>query len=344
MRRLVLTLVFLAGCTNSPEPARPAPELAGALTWLNSPPRRLAELRGRVVLLDFFEYSCANCLRTFPYVKEWQQRYAGRGLVIIGVHAPQYGFSMDPKNVQLAVRRLGLTYPVAVDSDLRIAGAYENRYWPRKILIDRTGCIRLDQVGEGGYAEIEQTIQRLLREAGDRGKFPPPMKPVRATDVPGAVCYPATPELFLGHARGKLLPAGDTADGVYAVGEWTQQSEYLRHSRDAEEMRDYVAVRYRATEVNAVMRQELVYWLQVFVQQDGAWLRRDIAGADVRYDEAGRSYLKVDSARLYQVIGRQPYGVHELRFYVAGKGLSVYAFSFGTAVMPSHTPTLKAAG
>ncbi len=355
MKRLLLVLLILSGCAKPRETARPAPELAGAFTWLNSPPLRLAELRGKVVLLDFFEYSCVNCLRTFPYVKEWQKRYADRGLVIIGVHAPQYEFSMDPKNVAAAVARFGLTYPVVVDSHLAIAESYANRYWPRKIVVDAQGLIRMDWIGEGGYVEMELLLQRLLQGAGVPGPWPAPVAPVRDTDQPGAVCYPITRELYLGHIRGRLAnaeqvpnqpvfyraPAAPPDDQVYAVGEWVNHSEYLRHHRDAGELEDYVGIRYRATEVNAVLRPELIYWLQVFVQQDGQWLQREVAGADVQYDEAGRSYLKVDGARMYQVIGRQPYGRHELRFYVAGKGLSVYSFSFGTCVVPPGVDVLK---
>src|SRR5437867_12815072 len=130
---LTFGLVGLLGCGRSHAPQKKAgelaPELDGGLTWLNSSPLKLADLRGKVVLVDFFEYSCVNCIRTFPYLKEWQVRYAPLGLQIIGVHTPQYGFSMDPANVFAGVTRLGVTFPVAVDSEFHIADAYQNRFW-----------------------------------------------------------------------------------------------------------------------------------------------------------------------------------------------------------------------
>lgn len=335
---------------------RLAPELEGGLTWLNSAPVRLADLRGKVVLLDFFEYSCVNCIRTFPYLKEWQQRYADQGLVVIGVHTPQYGFSMDPQNVLAGVKRFELQYPIVVDSDFTIAEAYQNRFWPRKFLIDQEGRIRFDHTGEGAYAETEQKIQELLREVKPDSQFPEPMAPLHDFDKPGVVCYPITPELYLGKIRGQLgneanavsnspsmfvLPAETEEGKVYAVGEWAIQSEYLRHTRDMEKLEDFLLLRYRAVEVNVVMKPEENFWLRVFVKQDGDWLRSEIAGADIKYDEDNRSFVEVKSARMYNLIAKQPYGAHELRLFLYSRGLSVYSFSFGTCEIPSDVDRLK---
>jgi len=346
-----LVLLFLAiamlGCGGStPVPVKDvglvgkaAPELAEALTWVNSAPLRLAELRGKVVVLQFFEYSSMNCLRTFPYLKEWQRRYEGRGLKTVMVHSPQYGFSMDPKYVFAGTSRLGLAFPIAVDSELKIAQAYEHRLWPRTLVVDREGIVRFDHSGEGGYTEAELTIQKLL------GVQQPTMSPVRSSDKPGATCYRITDGLNLGQTHGKLgnigvaektgpvtmrLPGTLTEGAVFAAGEWANEEEYLRHTRDADPMEDCVALKYRATEVNVVMKPEGIYWLQVFVQQGGRWLPKQIAGEDVQYDAEGRSFVKVNMPRLYNLIAQQSYGTYELRLYVSGKGLSVYSFSFGT--------------
>ena len=344
------------GTAHTNEPAKPAPELEGGLTWLNSTPLHLAELRGRLVLLDFFEYSCVNCLRTLPYLKEWEQRYHDKGLVIIGVHTPQYGFSMDPLNVFAATKRLGLTYPIVVDSNSAIADAYQNRFWPRLFLIDRDGHICLDHTGEGGYAEVELKIQQLLRAHNPTQPLPRVMDALHDVDRPGAVCYPITAELYLGQLRGVIgnpatttnhpasyrLPAQLATDQLYVQGEWDNASEYLRHTRDTPEPEDCLVLRYRAVELNVVMKPEDIYWSQVFVQQDGHWLPRDIAGADILYDATGHSYLKVDAARMYAVVAGQPYGAHELRLLVRGKGLSVYSFSFGTCLIPAGVDRLRA--
>jgi len=210
---VVLFAAGLLGCgraTASRGEGKPAPELDGGLTWLNSTPVKLANLRGKVVLLDFFEYSCVNCIRTFPYLSEWRKRYASDGLVVVGVHTPQYGFSMDPQNVNLGVQRLGVAFPVVVDSNFYIADAYGNRFSPRLFLIDKTGTIRFDHTGEGAYEETELTIQKLLHEIDRSKTFPAPMQPLRATDRPGAVCYPVTTELYAGQTRGRL---GNTGSG-----------------------------------------------------------------------------------------------------------------------------------
>ena len=358
---VVLFAASVLGCNRAVVPPvasqKPAPELDGGLTWLNSTPLRLADQHGKVTLLSFFEYSCVNCLRTFPYLQEWQRRYAGDGLVIIGVHTPQYGFSMDPQNVFAGVKRLGVTLPVVVDSNFHIADAYGNRFWPRIFLVDRKGRIRFDHTGEGAYAETELMIQQLLHEIDPSKTFPAPMPPVRDTDKPGAVCYPITTELYLGQTRGQLGNVGNTASNspalfavpdklaegrIYASGEWANQSEYLRHTRDTDEPQDFVTLRYRATEVNVVMKPEDIYWLRVFVKQDGDWLPKEIAGEDIKYDEKGRSYVEAKSARMYNLIGKQPYGSYEIRLIVQSRGLSVYSFSFGTCEIPSDKDRLQA--
>ncbi|NNM80289.1 MAG: cytochrome c biogenesis protein DipZ, partial [Gallionella sp.] len=145
-----------------------APSLQGATQWLNSPALDLPALRGKVVLADFWTYSCINCLRTLPYLKAWDEKYRAQGLVIIGVHAPELAFEKDAHNVEQAVRDLGISYPVAMDNDYAIWNAYKNEYWPAHYLIDAQGRIRGKHFGEGNYRETEQMIVALLKETKDR--------------------------------------------------------------------------------------------------------------------------------------------------------------------------------
>ena len=146
--------------------ARLAPELANIMGWLNSPPLRLEQLRGRVVFLDFWTYSCINCVRTIPYVNELHRKYSSdEGLVIIGVHTPEFEFEKDESNVRGAARKLRIEYPVALDSENTTWKLYGNRYWPRQTLIDYAGQVRYEHIGEGGYEEIEQQVVGLLKEA-----------------------------------------------------------------------------------------------------------------------------------------------------------------------------------
>ena len=348
----LLSVILLAtACERQPTPVTianeshgRAPELSGGFTWLNSPAVELAALRGKVVLLCFFDYSCAHSLRTLPCVRNWEQRYRKHGLVVVGVHVPQYEFAMHPNAVYAGVQRLGLSFPIVVDSNFAIADAYMSRAVPRLCLIDTRGAIRFDATGEGICAETERRLQQLLRELKPVARFPEPLPSTCATNPP------VTPDLFLGRERGGLanadatttnaapemftLPWQMTPEQVYAAGQWERHAEYLRHTRDVEELTDCVAVTYHGVAVNVVMKPEGIFWLQVFVQQDGQWLRREVAGPDIKFDERGRSLVEVRSARLYQLTANELPGLHELRLFVHGKGLSVYQFDFATCKNP----------
>ena len=150
----------------TPPSGEAAPDFRGIVQWINSPPLSLAELQGKVVLIDFWTYSCINCQRTLPYVRDWHDKYSGLGLVVVGVHSPEFGFEKDEDNVREAVAEQQVTWPVAMDNDFRTWRAYENRWWPHKFLIDRDGAIRYHHIGEGAYLETELHIRNLLVEAG----------------------------------------------------------------------------------------------------------------------------------------------------------------------------------
>jgi cytochrome c biogenesis protein CcdA/thiol-disulfide isomerase/thioredoxin len=148
----------------------PAPPLDGAVQWLNSQPLSLQSLRGKVVIVDFWTYSCINCLHTLPYVKAWEAKYRDKGLVVIGVHAPEFAFERNIGNVKQAIKRLGVVYPVAIDNNFAIWKAFNNEYWPAHYFIDAKGHVRYTHFGEGAYAKSEQVIQQLLREAGQQAQ------------------------------------------------------------------------------------------------------------------------------------------------------------------------------
>ena len=365
---LAVLLVFMAGCDRpaptttdgvaSPLVGKPAPSLDGALVWLNGAEATLESLRGKVVLLYFFDYSCINSIRTYPYLIEWERRYAPLGLQVIGIHSPQFDFGLTPANVQLNVNRAGLTHPIAVDSDLKITGAYHNRYWPRMLLLDKTGFVRYDHTGEGGYLALEKMLQKLLRELNPQAKLPSLMRPVHDYDRTNAVCFAVTPELYLGRTRGDLgnpeagrtnaiitfhLPAERTDGVIYAQGEWSVHDEYMRHAVDQDGPTDYLALGYQATELNVVMKPEGAYWMKTFIEIDGQPVPKDYAGSDITYDDDGHSFVKTDTARLYNLTRRQPYRNYEVRVSVRGKGLSVYGFSFGTSVIPVQAGVIRSA-
>ena len=180
------------------------PELAGATGWLNSMPLTRASLRGKVVVFDFWTYSCINCLRSIPYVNAWYQHYKDSGLVIIGVHSPEFAFEKDTENVRMAVQRFGISYPVALDSNMALWKAFNNRFWPAHYFVDAQGNIRGHHFGEGKYARSERTIRKLLEEAGAKN-LPEPLDDAAGQGVSAAadMANVASPETYLGFARAK---------------------------------------------------------------------------------------------------------------------------------------------
>jgi len=186
------------------------PELKGAVEWLNSPPLTRAGLRGKVVVVDFWTYSCINCLRALPYVEAWAQKYRDHGLVVIGVHAPEFAFEKIPENVKRAVRELGVTYPVALDNNLAIWQAFNNEYWPAHYFIDAQGRIRHHHFGEGEYDQSERVIRQLLHEAGYQdvpgGIANPQGKGVEAAATPDDAAR--SPETYVGYGRGENFASG----------------------------------------------------------------------------------------------------------------------------------------
>ena len=323
-----------------------APEIEGE--WLNSPPRKLSDFRGRPVLVDFWDYTCVNCLRTLPYVREWHHRYANLGLGVLGVHAPEFHFARDRVNVERALLTEGLDYPVVLDNEYRTWQAFANRCWPAKYLIDAKGYIRYVHLGEGQYRETEEAIQRLLRECGVTAPLPPLIEPLRPSDQPGACCLPATPELYLGYVRGRLgNESGYVEDQVtdyaptkmerapdvaYLEGPWFAGREQIvacpllgRESR--------LRLRYTAAEVNLVLAPPDSAGLPVegratlVVRQDGRPLPPEERGADVVTD--GReTVIDVTEPRMYRLVRNRESGARELEIWTRKPGLEAYAFTF----------------
>ena len=223
---------------------------------------------------------------------------------------------------------------------------------------DGDGIVRLDVTGEGQYVKIEKTIQGLLRELNPQVQLPAMMPPAHDFDQTNAVCYVVTPELYLGRARNDFgnpeaastntiitfhLPAERYIGVVYARGDWSIHDDYMRHAVDKDDLTDCLMLKYQAVECNVVMKPESVYWMQVFVEIDGAPVPKDYAGKDIRYDDDGRSFVKMNMARLYNLTRRQPYRSYEVRLSARGQGLSVYGFSFGTSIIPKDDLQLRSA-
>jgi thiol-disulfide isomerase/thioredoxin len=325
-----------------------APELFGNY-WFNTlQPISLRENLGNVLLVDFWDYSCINCIRTLPYVSEWHRRYAGEGLVVVGVHTPEFRFGQERANVEQAIKGFKIRYAVVADNEARVWSAFANRYWPTRYLIDKNGYIRFSQHGEGGYQQFERAIQSLLLDAGYRGELPDLMEPLRDTDETGAVCYRSTGEMQAGYLRSSLgnvegVIAESPADFVdpkeylderfYVGGRWYVAREYMRH--DGPELEPgTVALRYEAFEANAVLSSSTGRLIEIEIHQDGKPLAREYAGSDVIVTNEGQSILFVDKPRMYQLVKNPLFGGHELTLRSASPGLEVFAFSFVSCAIP----------
>jgi len=324
-----------------------APEI-GRL-WLNSSPLSFRQLRGRAVLVDFWDYTCVNCIRTLPYVQVWHERYQDKGLTVIGVHTPEFTFAQYESNVERGIREFGLTYPIVVDSNREIWKAFANRYWPTKYLLDKDGYLRYGHFGEGGYVECEEAIQELLREIDPKIALPAIVDPMREEDHAGAVCYRATGELYLGHARGRIGNEGgfkedSIADYLftgrpeenffYASGRWASTAEYFEA---VETGLHTLQLRYEAAAVNLVMACPRVAAAEVVIVQDGKALSRQQATRDTRFrigpNGVEESYLVVDSARMYFLVDNHDFGAHELELRCS-EGVAAFAFTFTSCVDP----------
>jgi thiol-disulfide isomerase/thioredoxin len=311
-----------------------APPLDGGV-WLQGGPIDFSgPHRGRVILVDFWDYTCVNCLRTLPYVAAWHQRYEQAGLIVVGVHAPEFTFAREDSNVARAVRDLKLEYPIVIDNDYAIWRRYSNRCWPAKYLIDAEGRLRYYHFGEGQYGEIETRIQELLREINPSLELPPVVEPIRDTDRPGALCYRVTPELYLGYARGQFgNPEGPARDRIFDyrdVGHYAEGLAYLAgrwqvgtESSVAAASGASLNLRYTAMDVNLVMAPPAAGAARVEIVLDAS----HVVGEDASV-ENGRNFVFVDRARMYRLIANQSVQSGSLRLIAHDPGLAVFAFTF----------------
>ena len=311
-------------------PGRPLPPLR-VNGWINSRPLGRADLQGKVMVYDFWTYSCVNCVRTVPYLRSWHHRYERDGLVIVGIHSPEFEFEKVHANVEAAVRRLGVDWPVALDDDLATWRAFENRYWPAKYVADRDGRLRYTHFGEGAYRETEELLRRLL------GVDPAsPWAGGRAEDRPRPRVAGITPETYLGTDRGRAgarpglatypEPPHLEPGQVRLVGAWVADGEKVESAGTG----SAVVLAYRAREVNLVMaraRPEDAP-LEVTVELDGSAL--DPASRTVHtVVEDGTTLVRVAAADMYRLVLAPEVGVHTLRLTAHRPGLQVFAFTFG---------------
>ncbi len=306
----------------------PAPEFTGIDHWLNSQPLTLAQLRGKVVLVDFWTYSCINCIRTLPYVEGWYQKYAADGLVIVGVHTPEFAFEHDTNNVSAAIARYGITYPVAQDNEFKTWNAYSNEYWPADYLIDATGHIRDEHFGEGDYDKTEANIRALLEEAG-KSALPGASAANGGVPIAGG----QTPETYLGSDRAAGFQGSYPGDGTQTFalpaqldpnawgldGTWEVSPQYITASKTG----DKLELSFQARDVYLVMSAPGSVGAHVTVTGAGA-------AAQGTEDVSASGELTVSTARLYHLVHLPAAAQGTVTITFDEPGAQAFAFTFGS--------------
>ena len=336
-----------------------APEFSGITNWINSSPLTLQELRGNVVLIDIWTYTCVNCIRTIPYIKEWYSRYQDQGLVIIGIHSPEFEFEKLTANVERSMIDLDISWPVAQDNDMKTWDSYGNMYWPAKYVLDKNGVVKYRHFGEGSYAETENAIRILLEDYGpNKIDYDNPLSVDQKVDLSfgQSVLPKVTPELYFGRRRnaGILLSGGTpyivqeeyyldqeqpvvlivpdvlSSDKIYLNGEWQIEEENVTHSRNSTDLSDFVAMKYSAKTVNVVMSSSTPTLQKIWVTVNGDWLTDQNKGDDVILESTGESYLWIDKPQMYKVINHGKYEKDmTLNLATDSMGSQFYAFTFG---------------
>jgi cytochrome c biogenesis protein CcdA/thiol-disulfide isomerase/thioredoxin len=315
-----------------------APSLGGAVEWLNSPPLSTEALKGKVVLVDFWTYSCINCIRTVPYVRAWAEKYKDQGLVVIGVHAPEFAFEKKIDNVKKAISDFKIGYPVAIDNDYRIWRAFNNSYWPASYLIDAKGNIRYHHFGEGNYGRTEQAIQDLLREAGSDVATTAPVKPeAKGAEASADLKDIRSGETYIGYRQATGFASNEGlrpgSSGTYSIetpslNEWGLSGSWTVGAEEATLDKSDGAITYRfsARDLHLVLGPDgsgKPVRFQVMI--DG-----HAPGADHGTDTDADGNGTVTSTRLYQLV-RQSGDVTPRTFTIRflDPGVQAYAFTFG---------------
>jgi len=311
--------------------------------YINTKSISLDDLKDKVILVDFWTYSCINCIRTIPHLNEWYDKYSDKGLIIVGIHTPEFEFEKNSDNVKSAVQKFGIKYPVLQDNDKETWKEYENRYWPRKYLIDNEGYIRYDHIGEGAYSETEKVIQALLAErAAHLGMKNISLNESQNVDSDFKLEYQdvnfskiKSPELYFGYefARAPLgniegFKPNETVlyqlldnseinlNSLYLKGEWKNNPDHM----ELQSNNGSIILKYNSKSVNIVAGGNGNFT----VTQDGKLITNDLSK-----DSSTNGKFVIDKQRLYNLVTNKDYGEHTVEIDVKGKGFQIYTFTFG---------------
>ena len=315
---------------------RTAPGMKGISGYINTSVEEIDQnIEGKVVLYDFWTYSCINCIRTLPYLTAWDEKYSEEGLVIVGIHTPEFEFEKEYDNVVFATKKFGIKYPVVQDNDKETWNEFQNRYWPRKYIADHEGYIRFDHIGEGAYAETEKVIQLLLEERSNAyGKTIEKKELVNLDEFSHAAFR--TPELYFGfnfaEGRNQLgneegfsknkivdyqLPETFREHYFYMDGTWKNNNDGMELISDSGK----IVLNFNAKQVNIVASESAM----LEIEYDGEKIPNEVKGLDVSEDGT----VNVSEPRLYNLIELEQEGPHEIIIHVKNSGFEIFTFTFG---------------
>ena len=323
--------------TNLDLESRKAPNLVGIAHYLNISSEELTKkMEGKVILYDIWTYSCINCIRTLPFITSWDEKYSDHGLLIVGIHSPEFEFEKDPQNVKIAIEKYGITYPVVMDNDMKTWKAFENNYWPRKYIADHEGKIRYDHIGEGSYQETEKIIQQLLDERSEAMGFENISKNKLVSIEEFEHTLFRTPELYFGYKfaqnrnqlgseegfqPGRIVtyiePINTELNKFYPIGNWKNHED----SMELTESKGSIKVLFDAKEVNIVTENNAQ--LEIFL--DGIPLTKEFAGSDIY----SKNKINVSNPGMYNIISSDTSISRIMEIKVEGKGFQVFTFTFG---------------
>ena len=356
----VATLETALSAPEAPANTRPTFQITGITNWLNGEPTTIAEeaAQDNVVLIDFWTYTCINCVRTIPRLQSWHDKYSGHGLKIIGVHSPEFEFERDSENVSAAIDHLGVDWLVAQDNDMATWRAFDNHVWPAKYLFSAGGLQVYQHLGEGDYGTTETRIREALVAAGHDLSDVPFDKP--SDDVRDPFALPETGEIWAGYEASyqpqglfnghpdfytgpdQVLEYTDPGDGFrldgsyYLQGRWENRAESIVHARETENLEDYVTLDFSARSVNVVINpasdESSFEPFKVVIELDDHPLKPEEAGRDIVFNEQGQSVILVDEARLYALVELSISTQANLKMRSNSNNFAVFAWTFGSYI------------
>ena len=314
-----------------------APNLVGIAHYLNTSPEELTKrIEDKVVLYDIWTYSCVNCIRTLPFITSWDEKYSDQGLLIIGIHSPEFEFEKNPQNVKAAIEKYGISYPVVMDNDMKTWKAFENNYWPRKYIADHEGNIRYDHIGEGSYQETEKIIQQLLNERSMAMGLENISENKLVSIEEFEHTLFRTPELYFGYKfaqnRNQLgseegfqpekivkysEPSIVELNKFYPIGNWKNNED----SMELTEATGVIKVLFDAKEVNIVTEN----YAQLEILLDGIPLTEKYAGSDIK----SSNKIEVSTPGMYNIISSETSITRTMEIKIEGKGFQAFTFTFG---------------